>query len=166
MIDVSLCPSPWVQKKMRPYKLVVGWLETLKGLPAGQDASGGKLKAALTSRTPLFVTSYQYAIEDSFTCLNVMVDRQDYRLQIGFDDTVIRVETLDARAARAQTKLERENEANRNAAALALQDVPADTGAGSSTTTGGHDGYGNAPMDLGNGNYANNPNPYNVPIRA
>ena len=159
MIDVSLCPNPWVQKKARPYKLVVGWLNTLNGLPAGQDASGGKLKAALTSSTPLFVTSYQYGVADSFSCLNVMVDRQDYRLQIGFDDKVIRVESLDARAARAQTKLELENEANRNAAALALTSAPADANAGSSMANVAGDNYGNGPMDLGNGNYANRPNP-------
>jgi hypothetical protein len=105
MMDLSLCPNPWVKKGYgRAYNMVVTWLQTVGSFTA-QDASGGKIKAALTSKTPLYVTAYQYTVSDTtITCMNVMVERQDYRLIIGFDDRVVRIETLDARSARAETK--------------------------------------------------------------
>lgn len=108
MIDVSLCPNPWVKKGAnRAYNILLDWLKTIATVPASQDASGGTLKAALTSSTPLYATSYNYTVADAtIYCLNVMVDRKDYRLVIGFDDKVVRIEALDARAARAETKKE------------------------------------------------------------
>ena len=109
MIDFSICPdapirSGWDQ---RGRTLVTNWLVSVQSVAANQDSSGGQIAAALNSGTRLFVTSYQYeACGGTFTCLNVMVDRRDYRLFVGFDDKVIRVEALDARAARGQTRLE------------------------------------------------------------
>jgi hypothetical protein len=133
----------------------------------GMDASGGKLKAALTSSTPLFVTSEQYDPgAGDFTCLNVMVDRQDYRLVIGYDNLVVRVETLDARAARAQTRadLSRHTPVSDNApdAAIDLGDDPYANNPAASLG----DNYGNAPANPYGVPIRANSDPYGVPIRA
>ena len=85
---------------------VLKWVNSVAQVAPNQDASGGALKAALTSPTlDVYVTSDQYEpARVNFTCLNVMVNRKDYRLIIGYDNNVVRVENLDARATRAQTR--------------------------------------------------------------
>src|SRR6516165_9267887 len=101
MIDYSTCPDVPIKsgQDKRGRGFVEKWLKSVASVPDAQDTSGGKIKAALTSNTPLFVTSYQYlAGNGSFTCMNVMVAHRDYRLIIGYDDKVIKVETLDARS--------------------------------------------------------------------
>jgi len=106
MIDVSLCGDPWVSKGVgAPYKKIVEWLNTLPAIAANLDASGGKLKAALTSSAPLYVTCNRYTIgSEAILYVNVKVDDQHYRVLIGYDDKAIRVETLNALAAQAQTQ--------------------------------------------------------------
>jgi hypothetical protein len=169
MINVSLCPNPYVKSGQgQPYDYVVKWLKSIAAVAADLDASGGKLKAALTSSTPLFVTSAQYTIGVDFTCLNVMVDRQDYRLIIGYNNEVARVETLDARAARAQTRDD-------------VGHFPAPGNVGAQAPAGGNvnlgeNPYANNPMaedpyannPMGENPYGNRPseNPYGVPIPA
>jgi hypothetical protein len=119
MINVSLSPDPTVRpEKGGNYAYIVHVLNSIPNVLPAQDASRGKLEAALTSTKPLFVTSETYAPGGGDVyCLNVMVDRQDYRLIIGYDSQVVRVETLDARAARAQTRNDRAGHSPQNAAA-------------------------------------------------
>lgn len=160
MIDYSLCPDPLIKsgKDTRGRGYVERWLNSVTSIPVGQDASGGKIQGALTSNTPLFVTSYQYVTGGgSFTCMNVMVARQDYRLIIGYDEKVIRVEMLDARSARAQTRKEAARWAQQND--VQPGGVPQDGDPG--------DNYGNNPM--ADNPYANAPqpaSPYGVAIPA
>jgi hypothetical protein len=107
MIDYSLCPDLPIKtgqdKRGRGY--VTTWLNSLDNLSDGNDASAGALKSAVKGSVKLFVTSYQYTLgTGAFTCFNVMVNRQDYRIYVGYDEKAIRVETLDARSARAETR--------------------------------------------------------------
>jgi len=161
MINVSLSPDPYAKKgKGGNYMYLVQWLNSIAGVAADQDASGGALKEALTSpKLDVFVTSEQYAPSSGdFTCLNVMVNRKDYRLTIGYDNQVVRVENLDARAARAQTRADVSKRAPVNTGVPSVPD-----------NQGGVDDYGNNFMaPLGDNPYGNAPaaNPYGVPIRA
>ena len=162
MIDYSTCPDVPIKsgQDKRGRGFVEKWLKSVASVPDAQDTSGGKIKAALTSNTPLFVTSYQYlAGNGSFTCMNVMVARQDYRLIIGYDDKVIRVETLDPRSARAQTRKE--------AARWAQQNDPQPGGAPQDGDPA--DNYNNKTDNYNNNLNANAPqpsSPYGVAIPA
>jgi hypothetical protein len=170
MIDYSLCPDVMIKsgqdKRGRGY--VERWLNSLNNMPDVQDASGGKIKAALTSNTPLFVTSYQYVTGGgAFTCMNVMVARQDYRLIIGYDEKVIRVETLDARSARAQTRTEAARWAQQNNAQPGGAPQDGDPANNYGNNPMADNPYGNNPM--ANDPYANAPqpvSPYGVAIPA
>jgi len=132
MIDFSICPDNPIRSgaDKRGIATVVEWLNSVVALASGDDASGGAVKAALSSNKRLYVTAYQYTLANAtFTCLNVMVDRRDYRLLIGFDDKVIKIENLDPRAARAETRLQAQKWAPANLPdppSLAVEDDPAD----------------------------------------
>jgi hypothetical protein len=112
MINYSKHPAPHV--RIGYDKLSRAWfakfLNTLKSLSKAQDSSGGKLKSALNAIfTKLYVTSDLYMDDNagsSVQLFNVKVSGQDYRVVLGYDNKIVRVETLDARAADARTKSE------------------------------------------------------------
>jgi hypothetical protein len=104
MINLSLCPNPYFRAECQAKDLLVAKLSTLSSMPANRDMSRGKVKAAVSSKTPLYVTSDQYVVLSKFCCIHVMVDRQDYRVMFGHDHKAVFVEHLDARAARARTR--------------------------------------------------------------
>jgi len=82
MIDFSICPDNPIRSgaDKRGIATVVEWLNSVVALASGDDASGGAVKAALSSNKRLYVTAYQYTLANAtFTCLNVMVDRRDYQ---------------------------------------------------------------------------------------
>ena len=170
MIDYSTCPDVLIKsgQDTRGRGYVERWLNSAASVPDAQDTSGGKIKAALTSKTPLFVTSYQYmAGNGAFTCMNVMVARQDYRLIIGYDDKVIRVETLDARSARAQTRKEAARWAQQNDQQPGGAPQDGDPANNYANNPVADNPYGNNPMT--DDPYANAPqpsSPYGVAIPA
>ena len=87
--------------------LFARFLSSLTSVPKNQDASNGKLKSALKSRKPLYVTSDLYMDYNrgaSIQFFNVNTSGQDYRAVLGYDYKIVRVETLDAKAAEARTK--------------------------------------------------------------
>jgi hypothetical protein len=175
MIDVSLCPNPFVkQKNTMPYRYIAKWLSSLTELSKDVDASAGELTAALGSSKPLYVTTDRYTIGSTEALfLNVMVDRKDYRAVIGYENNaIVRVETLDARAARAETRKQLDYwESNKQAgqaaraaaaanvyaparhyvapAARGDYDVPADTGSDYDVPAPGGAGAYGAPADRG-----------------
>jgi hypothetical protein len=104
MINLSLCPNPYFRIECQAKDLLVAKLSTLSSMPGDRDMSRGKVKAAVSSKTPLYVTSDHYVVLSTFCCIHVMVDRQDYRVMFGHDDKAVFVENLDARAARARTR--------------------------------------------------------------
>ena len=156
MINVTLSPDPIAKKGNGnlQHRYLVDWLNSAGQVAADQDASGGALKDALTSaKTDVFVTSEQYDPgTGNFTCINVMVNRKDYRLTIGYDNLVVRIENLDARAARAQTRSD------------VAAHAPVNTGVPSAPDNAGADAYGNDFMGaLGDNPYANNPYGTRIP---
>lgn len=158
MIDYTFCPDQPIRtgqdKRARGY--ITEWLNSVRNVPSNLDASGGKIAAAVNSNTPLFVTSYQYVQGyGSFTCMNVLVQRQDYRLYIGYDDQVIRVEPLDAQAALAQTRKEASKWIRKDTPPPAVPDDgdPADN-------------YNTDPPYANDPNPASSASPYGVAIPA
>ncbi|MFN7995011.1 MAG: hypothetical protein U0Q18_15495 [Bryobacteraceae bacterium] len=107
MIDLSYCPDRYVRlMDSAQRRLIFQYLDSIPSLAPGADASGGNLRKFLQgAEAKLFVVSSEYNPDGAaaFTCLNVKIDRDYYRLQInGVDRRVIRAETLAEKAATAQ----------------------------------------------------------------
>lgn len=107
MINLSICPNRYYRSAGVHTDHLVAMLSSVVSMPASDDLSGGKVKDAISSNTPLYVTSDQYTVPSCwFPHINVMVGRQDYRVIIGNGEKAVKVEPLDARAARAQTRMD------------------------------------------------------------
>jgi|1185.fasta_scaffold305578_1 hypothetical protein len=110
MINFSKYPAPHTRigydKVGRAW--FVKYLSSLKTLSKDLDASKGKLKSARSSLfTKLYVTCdlyMDYSVGCSVHFFNVRVSGQDYRVVLGYDDKIVRIEFLDARAAEARTR--------------------------------------------------------------
>jgi hypothetical protein len=135
MINYSRYPAPHVRigydKVGRAWFL--RFLTTLKGVPSPLDASRGKLRSAMKSMfTKLYVTSdlyMDYNISGSVQFFNVRTGGQDYRIVLGYDHRIVRVETLDAKVAESRTRSEaaywaRQNQPPAPEAPAATEDEP------------------------------------------
>jgi len=157
MIDYSICPD-YNLKKFTGTALRK-WLEdvlnSVRSIPGKEDSSNGRIGKALKSAsTPLYVTSGQYLpvvgsdASYSLTCINVNVKGRDYRLIIGYDSRVVKVEQLDAAAASHRVRQQAQWLLPSDAAnVLTANDNARNVGGGG----GGEDPYNNIPEEPYNG---------------
>jgi hypothetical protein len=105
MISYSMCPDYNLRtfQGTALHKRVESIIDSVRSLPKRDEASKGAIAKALhSSRISVYVTSSQYSavdIDASMTCYNVNVKGQDYRLLLGFNSKVVRVELLSAGVA-------------------------------------------------------------------